>query len=321
MPANLQAIIRYNIIDKCIRDTTRVWQWHDLALAISDALKDQKNIDRLPSKRTIMGDIAAMRSGELGYTAPIIHSKETGYRYANPRFSIHNVVMPPTLISDLKEGISLIQQLTKNEKLDHITSSLTRICEYLHIAYEHEYTPVIYFEHSLNEPGQRWLDKVYEYICNKKTICVRYQPFGQEERIHFIAPAFIKEYNKRWYLFGYDFDKDKIINLALDRFLDIQLSLKPYYIPENFSYEAHFKHLYGVTLPDDTDPIKIIFTTDIPLMYYMDTKPIHPSQSKIDQTDTAAVYELFVYDNYEIRSKLKSFGGVLQVIDPPEFDF
>jgi len=316
MPANLQALIRYNVIDKCLRDTSRIWQWKDLAVAVSDAIKDQKNIVKFPSKRTIMGDIATMRSGELGYTAPIIHDRTSGYTYANPRFSIHHISLPASLIHDLREGIAIIQQVTKNEKLLRISSSLTKICDYMHITYENPYNQHIYLEHSLNEPGQKWLDRVYEFTYDKKSMRLLYQPFGQEERTHFLSPAFIKEYNNRWYIFGFDFDLQKIVNLAMDRIIEIQPSLRPYYIPENFSHDLHFRYLYGVTIPDDADPVVIRFSASISLSHYMDTKPIHMSQRKISKSEKDATYELTVYDNYEIRSKLRSFGSEIQIISP-----
>ncbi|MBK7522806.1 MAG: WYL domain-containing protein [Saprospiraceae bacterium] len=316
MPANYLATIRYNIIDRCIRDKYRIWQWDHLAHAISVELKEFHGKGKIPSKRTIMADIAAMRSGELGYTAPIIHDRANGYRYANPHFSIHHLSLPAPLINDLREGIALIHQLTKNEKLQRISSSLTRICNYLHIKYDETFQQLIYFEHSLNEPGQRWLDRVYEYTYDRKCMRILYQPFGTKVCTHFIAPAFIKEYNNRWYVFGYDFNLDKIVNLSLDRITEIQPSLRPFFIPDNFSHDLHFKHLYGVTIPDDATPVLIRFSTDIPLSHYMDTKPIHTSQRKVATSEKESTYELYVYDNYEIRSKLRSFGNDLKILSP-----
>jgi predicted DNA-binding transcriptional regulator YafY len=315
MPANLLANIRYNIIDQCIRDTSRTWHAKEIEAAVADGLLEH-GITKAPSKRTVMGDIAVMKSGILGYSAPIIHSKEQGYHYANPKFSIHHIHLPSQLIEDLKQGIALVNQLTRNEKLHRLSASLTKMKEYLHIDTNEKHRPIIYFEHSLNEPGQKWLDIVYEYIIAKTTLRIQYSPFEGPNIAHVMAPAFIKEYNNRWYVFGYHFDMKKIVNLALDRITTIQPSIRPYEIPTGFDHDVYFSHLFGVTIPEDTTPIKIRFSTTHLLSKYMITKPIHPTQTQVE-SDHLDIFEIEVYDNYEIRSKLRSFGDDLTILSPP----
>lgn len=315
MPANLLASMRYNIIDECIRDKSRVYHSKELIEAVGDGLKEF-GIKRSPAKRTIMGDIAVMKSGVLGYIAPIVYTKSDGYEYANPKFSIHHLHLPSQLVEDLKQGISLVQQLTKNEKLNKLSASLTRMRDYLHMDINDGRHPIIYFEHSLNEPGQKWLDIIYDVILSKSSVRIQYTPFDGKKVYHVISPAFIKEYNNRWYVFGYHFDMQKIVNLSLDRVISIQPSVRPYLVPKGFNHDSHFKHLFGVTIPDGAQPIKITFETTILLSKYMDTKPVHPTQVKIIEHTSSATYEIEVYDNYEIRSKFRSFGPDLRIVSP-----
>lgn len=314
MPSNLLANIRYNIIDQCIRDTSRTWHAKEIEDAVADGLLEH-GITKAPSKRTVMGDIAVMKSGILGYSAPIIHTKERGYHYVNPKFSIHHIHLPSQLIEDLKQGIALVQQLTQNEKLHRLSASVTRMKEYLQMDQNDHHKPIIYFEHSLNEPGQKWLDTVYEFIISKTSLRVKYAPFEGTEVDHVLAPAIIKEYNNRWYVFGYHFEMKKIVNLALDRITSIQPSIRPYEIPMGFDHDKYFRHLFGVTIPDDAIPIKIRFSTTGLLSKYMITKPIHNTQIYIE-CDMSHVFEIEVYDNYEIRSKLRSFGSDLVILSP-----
>jgi hypothetical protein len=77
--------------------------------------------------------------------------------------------------------------------------------------------------------------------------------------------------------------------------------------------------LYGVTIKDGSLPQKIIFSTTYVLSKYMDSKPIHTTQEKIETTNEKNTYSLNVYVNYEIKSKLRSFGDDLQVIYPENF--
>jgi predicted DNA-binding transcriptional regulator YafY len=215
MPANYLATIRYNIIDRCLRDKYRCWQWNDLAQAISVELKEVHGKERIPSKRTIMSDISAMRSGALGYTAPIIHSRYDGYRYANPKFSIHKVHVPSTVKADFKAAFSELYEISSKNKLTKLSNALIKMKELLRLENENDEPHIIYFEHSLNETGQLWLDSVYMNIKQKKTLKIDYQPFDGEKVQHIISPIFIKEYNQRWYVFGFHHSHHKIFKNCL----------------------------------------------------------------------------------------------------------
>lgn len=319
MPANYLATIRYNIIDKCLRDKYRIWHWNDLAQAISIELQEYHGMGKIPSKRTIMADISAMRSGALGYHAPIVHTKIDGYRYTNPKFTIHQVHIPASLLSELEDTFGVIKEITTKNKLVKLNNAIVKISEYLQISQNEKRNHIIYFEHSLNEPGQVWLDTMYHYIKQKTTVNIYYAPFDAEDIYHIISPVFIKEYNQRWYVFGYHHRMNKIVNLALDRVIDIKPSLQPYFLPESFHHDDYFLNLYGVTIHDGTTPETILFETTPLLSKYMDTKPIHSSQTKISETNEKTTYSLYVYLNYEIKSKLRSFGPDLTVTKPVDF--
>ena len=84
MPANKNALIRYNTIDKCLRNRYRKWTIDDLVDACSDALYEMEGIAKGISIRTVQGDIQLMRSDKLGYNAPIEVYDNKYYRYADP---------------------------------------------------------------------------------------------------------------------------------------------------------------------------------------------------------------------------------------------
>lgn len=57
---NKNALIRYNTIDKCLRNTSKLWTLEDLMDACSDALNEFEGKDDLVSKRTVQLDIQNM---------------------------------------------------------------------------------------------------------------------------------------------------------------------------------------------------------------------------------------------------------------------
>jgi len=94
MPVNLDALLRYHTINNCLQRRGKKWTWEELADACAEyadevAYRDTRNI---PSKRTIQNDIKVMRSGDLGYFAPI--KTENGkYFYEDPDYSIRNATL------------------------------------------------------------------------------------------------------------------------------------------------------------------------------------------------------------------------------------
>ncbi len=313
--SNINAQLRYQVIDQRLRHHSTNY-WKDLAEACAIAHEESLGTATLPSQRTINYDIARMRSGQLGYEAPIEYKKEIGYYYSDKSFSIHRAPISKLQADKLIDAFILLKQLTKNEKFLNLHQALTILEDTLRLDISHSKTPVIYLEHSLNEIGQRWLDVVYEFIKKKNTARIQYIPFDQPECDRLVSPIFIKEYNNRWYVYGYDHELNTIVNLGLDRISAISISLKPYFIPTDFNYEEWFDRLYGVTKPIDASPVKITFeTTDI-LSKYMISKPIHPSQKLEFTTEARVTFSLEVYVNYEIIHKFLSFGPDLVVTNP-----
>lgn len=312
-------IERLRIIDMCLRDKSRLNTWQNLARACADYFEEKTGKYQEVSRRTIMGDIALMRSGRLGYEAPIDYNRHRGYYYTDDNFSIHKLSLSGKKIKVLTEAISILKQITSNERLFKIHECLVFLEKILHMKIDPNEQPVIYFERSLNEKGINWLDVFFENIIAKRTLVIKYQAFFEDMTSHVFSPAFLKEYNNRWYVFGYDFKKKTIINLALDRVKEVRHSVQEYFLPKDFSHDEWCKNLFGVTRMADAEPLSIRFETSETLTPYMDTKPIHTSQKKINQQDGKSVYELYVYDNYEIRSKLLSFGKDLKVLSPDYF--
>ena len=317
MHVTVNANIRYQVIDRRLRDPDAINHWSDLADACGQASHEWLGEYLVPSKRTIGYDIQRMRSGALGYHAPIEYDHQMGYYYTNRQFSIFNVPLSSALLDEVKESIMMLQQLTQNTNLLSLRQSLSVLEEKLNLRIDHLRKPLIYLENSLNDAGQKWLDEVYRYTKNKLTMSIQYIPFDQAAVYHILSPAFIKEFNNRWYIFGYEHQLKIIVNLGLDRIFSIKPSLQPFYLPESFNHDDWFENLYGVTKPSDgSPPVMIIFETSKSLAFYMDTKPIHPSQQKLHESSQGTKYGICVYDNYEIRSKLRSFGDDLVIISP-----
>ena len=110
MPVNKNALIRYRVIDQCLRNRYRRWTIEDLVADCSDALYDMEGIRKGIALRTVQADIQMMRSGKLGYNAPIEVYDQKYYRYADPNYSIDKALLEKEDIRLIEKAIALLEE-------------------------------------------------------------------------------------------------------------------------------------------------------------------------------------------------------------------
>jgi len=125
MPANLNALIRYKTIDRCLSNGHRQWTIQDLIDACSDALGEYRGIYKSVSERTIRDDLRVMRSDMLGFNAPIEFG-EGNYYYSDTTYSIFNVrVSDDRLLSRILELLIDIRTEISHPELEKMIERLT----------------------------------------------------------------------------------------------------------------------------------------------------------------------------------------------------
>ena len=143
MPANLNALIRYKQIDECLRNRYLMADIRVLQEKCSERLGEHRGTYKLVSERTIRDDIRVMRSGALGFDAPIV-VKNGIYSYEDPEYSIFNrpleeqkllktifillmnereKIKNPMLEDVLEELSSITGMMIKEEKVDVLEES------------------------------------------------------------------------------------------------------------------------------------------------------------------------------------------------------
>ena len=115
MPANKNALIRYRVIDQCLRNRYRRWTIENLVDACSEALYDMEGIRKGVSLRTVQADIQIMRSDKLGYNAPIEVYDQKYYQYADPNYSIDKALLEEKDIQLIEKAIALLEKENQPE--------------------------------------------------------------------------------------------------------------------------------------------------------------------------------------------------------------
>jgi len=126
MPSNLNALIRYKTIDKCLSNPYRKWSIDDLIESCSSALKEYRGIYTRISERTVREDLRIMRSDILGFSAPIVQ-QEGNYYYEDPDYSIFNVsIQEGDLLKRVLEFMLDIRSEVKHPDMDKIIERISQ---------------------------------------------------------------------------------------------------------------------------------------------------------------------------------------------------
>ena len=155
--------------------------------------------------------------------------------------------------------------------------------------------------------GIEHLNFLLNKIIEKQPLRLQYQPFQKDIETHIIHPYFLKEYNNRWFLFCLNEERQAIFNYPLDRIINIE---EEHIYFNDTKYEPpnlYFRDIIGVTrLPGNPQKIRLKFKK--PRAYYVETKPLHPSQRMVEETDMHMVFEIRIIPNREYEATILSFG-------------
>lgn len=317
MSTNKHALIRYRVIDRCLRQVDKQWNWKSLSEACSAEIETVTGKKTSLSERTIKGDIQNMRNDEaLGYFAPIEYDRsEKSYYYSNRSYSITEAPLNKSDSNELKQMIALLRQFTGFQHLEGIDNIVQKL-ELL--AYEST-TPskrIVHIEQPTTIPGQQWLDMIYDAIRDESTMLMTYAPFNKKPSSMVISPYLLKEYDNRWYLYAKNHEKNQLRTYGLERIKNMQPSLQDYRTEESFDPEQYFSNIIGVTLEPNKKLQKIHFSVKGATIQYIATKPLHQSQKMIEKGDMEAIFEIAVIPNFELESLILSFGEAIEILKP-----
>lgn len=319
MPANKNALLRYKTIDNCLHNRQRRWTLQDLVDACSDALYDFEGIRKGISTRSVQLDIQMMRSDKLGYNAPIEVYDHKYYRYSDPNFSITKLPLSQTDYDKLAEAVDMLRKYADFDYFTEMSDVIGRLQDTLAIA-KNKRAPIVDFERNSNLMGLKFLNPLYNYIVNKQTLTISYQPFNNPKPKNWVVwPYLLKEYNNRWFLFCTRVTDHKLFNLALDRMKSIEPNKEtPFQEDSHFDPSTFFKDVIGVTKTRKTPLETVRFIANSEQAPYIETKPVHSSQMVLERNDEdgTVLFQCKVVLNFEFYALMLSYGPGVKIISP-----
>ena len=332
MPTNKNALTRIVLLDKLLADRYHAYSIQDMTDYLEQELP-QYGQEGGVSKRCVEKDIEYL---ECNFPIPIeferyavdAHSVASDHvyrkrciRYADPTFSIFK-----GKLSDEEKGllITAISTLGSFDGLDGF-GWLDDFSKRLGLI---DTKPIIQMSKNLLE-NKTLMAKAFSAIRASCVVGLRYKLFNNsEERQAIISPYLLKEYNRRWYLIGAANDTGKILTFALDRILSIDIlpGFEFRIAPEDLS--DRYEDIIGVSYYEENEMKKIIFWVSDKSAPYVDTKPLHGSQTNIrgereqylreqyHVPSGGSIFSIECKENYELIRELCSFGGELKVLSP-----
>ncbi len=315
MPINKHALIRYKTIDNCLQNRFRKWTLDDLVEACSRTLEEYEGVNRGVSKRTVQLDIQTMRSEKLGYNAPIVVADKKYYSYEEKNYSITNIPLSSQDLGTLTEVVEVLRQFKGFGYFEELSGMVNRLEDKIHK--QHKGKSYIHFEKNDLLKGLEFIDPLHKAIMKQKTIQVNYQSFKAREPMEaIIYPYLLKEYRNRWFLIGAN-KKQTIMTLALDRLASVKEVAGDKYLKNTFfDIETYFDDTIGVSKNIGMRPQLVVMKIDSMNAPYIFTKPLHPSQTILQEKPHETIFSICVTWNFELEKEILGFGEAIEVLSP-----
>jgi len=320
MPTNKHATIRYNALDRCFSNFGKKYYIDDLVEACNTALYEYTGITTGVKKRQVFEDITFMLSDE-GWSIPlnrIRDGKKVYYRYNDPDFSIASMPVKQNELEILKDTISLFSRFKGLPQFKWIDELSARIELLFDI--NNRSTPMISFEENPYLKGLNYFGDLFNAIKNQKVVQIEYKPFNKDtSSIANIHPYFLKQYNSRWFLFGYNETFRDLSIFPIDRIQELEETSATFIENKDIDFNEYFDDIIGVTFSPDKPITTIRLKASKELTPYINNKPIHGSQRILSKNDDGStLFEIRVQINYELLSCLFSYMDGLTVESPNE---
>lgn len=303
---------RLQVIHKCLLNTNKNWSVKKLLEKVNNYLED--NNSKTVSARTIADDLKYLELKKFAPLIPIKRGRAVFYTYEED-FELNR----PIINSDESFSLVMANQILKQLKGFILSNDLHKITQKLqHQIDEIDENQIIFFEEQPELKNIHYLQDLFECIRAKTVLKIHYQNFHADTTVEkIIHPYLLKQYNQRWFLFGYDEVNKRIDNSPLDRIVNFKPTNLEYNFDRKIDVKNWFDNIVGVSKYADDKPQKIVFKISKERASYIKTKPIHHSQKAIKNLKNGdLLIELFIIINKELISYILSFGKDIEILKP-----
>lgn len=208
-----------------------------------------------------------------------------------------------------KDGNYEIKEELSDGKFDRIAESFT-IANALNQS--ETFSKYIFLEQR-KPKGTEYFNGILHAIQNNLIITFQLNSYWAEATQRRCVPKAIKEAHNRWYLIGYDLDREDFRNYGLDRITNFEITSSKKATP-NININDEYKNAFGIETYGEPTIILIEFENS--QKEYIKSLPFHPSQKIMEENEKSFITELFMLPTYDFRMELLKYGDQCEVLEP-----
>jgi len=335
MSFNKLAHIRYMVIDDLLRKEEGVFM-EEIIRECKRAIAFESGdiLDNIKlSKRTIQEDLKFIRETYRAEIEQIRRevpetksryikskSKLDTYRYKDSDFSIANLPINKKERDGMLEVLGVLYRLSHMKSLSWLKETIQELQLIRTEGIPKE--DIIAFEESPQLKGIEFLKPSYDSIAANQAVEIEYYSYNQGKEFTFtVSPYFLKQYNRRWFLFARSHENflenpERLLNLPLDRIRSFKVSKANYIQNVGINPSDYFNDIVGVTFDEMGKKEKVLIKVKSDHYHYIASKPFHHSQVVLQQNTEWFLIQIDVVPNVELESQILSRGESLEVVSP-----
>ena len=316
MPVDKQVLLRYQVLNDCFRNPYREYDIDDLVDACSEAMRRKLDMTAGVSKRTVQNDIANLQLPpySIRLDETFYRGKKRLYRYTDTNYSLPMYRMNDSERHKIQDAIYVLRDFEGEPLYDWARTVLMQVEGGL---LNETTKSVVSFQTNPDLKGLNLFNELLQAILSKRVLKINYAPFGKDPYQERIYPYHLKQYNDRWYLIAQAVGYDTLAHYALDRIEDFE-GIHMKYKEADVDFEEYFDDVIGVTVPQESSQ-KILIKVYGSSANYVKTKPLHSTQTRVEEGDGYYFFSINVKPNYELDSKILSFGPNIEVLSPDSY--
>lgn len=312
MAFSKHAHYRYNILDYCFRKLNL--NKKELLSYVNRKLEESYDGEQI-RLRQLDSDLKVFRQKEKGFNAPLPANTRT-YQYTSPNFSI---AQRPLLEYEeylVDATLKLLERFENHPKYNKLSEALIKFQD--EEEQENDAKKILFYDHNEEYKGINHLKPLYLAIKKKQVLQVIYKGFKDKESSVFeFHPHVLKQYNRRWFVFGYNKNKDiKAWSIPLDeRLISFETIEDVNYLSSAKDWELFFRTMVGVTrINENVERVVLRFHNG--RENYFKTKPFQPDYEEFFEEDKQDQVWFETIINKELVQQLLSYGKDVEVLEP-----
>ncbi len=265
------------------------------------------------SKRTLQDNLKELEEeygAKFDTAQNSYRGRERLWRYKDSNFSIFNQINKDVEI--IRKAIENLKGFAGDPHYDYIRFFLLE----LEAGIQNNKT-IMSFDNNQKYQGLNKMEILAQAIMHQYPIKLTYKTYkGYEQEIN-VHPYHLRQYNQRWFLFGFNEEKQEIHNYPLDRIERVE-HLSKIYRPTDIDFDKYFDDIIGVSNYKNSKVETVLLKVDNKSIDYIRTKPLHKSQKELKKQNTSdfSYIQLTVKVNTELKMLLFSYSDAIEVLEP-----